>query len=203
KVFLANDAFRKKALLQEIVFTMTDWVDFEVPLPFPPAEKTYLVFETDRDWQPARSLGGTDFRRLALGLGEAWSMYPSEIPGKTMGLVATVPAQEWQGEFGENLVGNGTSRINVSLEKPDPALRLWLKGQKALGVGPLVIIRLDGRVIGKTQVLQEDWTPFVLTPQVEAGEHVVTIEFTNDFQSAATGEDRNVFLGQVDILSRE
>lgn len=203
KVFLADDAFRKTALLQEVVFTSSDWIELEVPLSHRPPEKIYLVFETDRDWQPARSLGVPDFRRLALGLGEIWSRYPPEISGKPLGLATTVPAQKWQGEFGENLVGKGTSRIDVSLDKPDPVLRLWLKGQKALGIGPLVVIRLDGRTIGKTQVREEDWTPLILTPRVEAGPHVLTIEFTNDFQDAATGEDRNLYLGQVEILTLE
>jgi succinate dehydrogenase hydrophobic anchor subunit len=203
RVFLASASFRKKALLREIVFTTRDWVDFEYPLSQPPPNKVFLVFETDRAWQPLRTLGIPDTRMLALALGEVWFRYPSVIPGPTVTLRQTIPASQWAGEFGENLVGNGLSRMSITLDRPDALLRVWLKGQKAMGVGPLVIIRLDGRVIAKTMVLEEEWTPFELPPLVGAGEHVLTIEFTNDFSSAATGQDRNVFLGPVDILSRE
>ncbi len=201
KVFVADMLFRKKALVRDVIFTTPDWVAVEFPLLPPPPQKITLLFETDRDWQPRRDLGVPDSRTLALGLGEAWSKYPSDLGGKTADLLATIPDQAWEGTLGSNLTSNGRSWVNVTLEKPNPALRMWFKGHKAMGIGPLVVIRLDGRVIGKTQVLDEDWTPLILTPQVGAGQHVLSVEFTNDFHDRETGQDRNVSLGKVDVLS--
>jgi hypothetical protein len=105
--------------------------------------------------------------------------------------------------MGDRLVSNGLGRMSITFEKPNAVLRLWLSGSKALGVGPLVVIRLDERVVAKTMVLEEAWTPLVLTTFAGAGEHVLAVEFTNDFSDVRTGEDRNVYLGPVDILSRD
>jgi O-antigen ligase len=203
RIFLADAAFRKKALLREIVFTAGDWVDFEFPVAQPPPDKVYLAFETDRAWQPRRSLGTSDARWLAVALGEIWSRYPSEVSGPKTSLRETIPADRWAGDQGDRLASNGLGRMSITFEKPNPILRLWLGGSKAREVGSLVVIRLDERVIAKTMLLEETLTPLVLTPPAGAGEHVLTVEFTNDFYDPATGQDRNVSLGPVDILTRE
>jgi hypothetical protein len=175
----------------------------EYPVIHPSEKKIYLIVETDRDWQPSKYLGLPDSRSLAFGLGETWFKYPSEISGKKINILETIPSQNWQGQFKENLITNGMSRMNVKIEKANSALRLWVKGQKALGIGPLIIIRLDGTVIGKTMIMKEDWTPLILTPEIGVGEHEVGVEFTNDFYAGELGQDRNVFLGNLDIISIE
>jgi len=200
KIFLGDEYFRKRALLRDLVFSKNDWINFEYRISPPQKRKIFFVFETDRDWQPIKSLGLPDSRSLALGLGEEWFKYPAEISGKKTRVLGTIPSQNWQGEFKENLIANGMSRMKVRIEKANSVLRLWVKGQKAMGTGPLIIIRLDGNVIGKTLINEEFWTPLILPPAIGTGEHEVGIEFTNDFFAREVGQDRNVFLGNLDII---
>ncbi|MCX6575175.1 MAG: O-antigen ligase family protein [Candidatus Aminicenantes bacterium] len=200
KIFLGDESFRKMTLIQEVVFTKTDWIELEYPVLHPSEKKIYLIVETDRDWQPSKYLGLPDSRSLALALGEAWFKYPSEIPGKKINILETIPSQNWQGQFKENLITNGMSRMNVKIEKANSALRLWVKGQKAMGIGPMIIIRLDGTVIGKILINEEFWNPLILTAAIGVGEHEVGVEFTNDFYAGELGQDRNVFLGDLDII---
>jgi hypothetical protein len=77
---------------------------------------------------------------------------------------------------------------------------LLVKGQKFLDVGPYLIIRLDNRVIGKTQITEENWLPLVFTPKMRAGEHELSVEFINDLYSPEKRLDRNAFLGDLDII---
>ena len=84
----------------------------------------------------------------------------------------------------------------------NPALRLRLRGQKALGLGPYIIVRLDDRVIAKTMLASEDWTSLILEPAAGPGEHELSVEFTNDLYDPAAGRDRNVFLGDLEVIPR-
>jgi len=203
KVFLGDEFFRKKELIREVVFTKTDWIDFEYPISPPSKKKIFLVFKTDRDWQPFNYLGVPDSRSLALGLGEMWFRYPSEIAGKKINVLGTIPSQNWQGKFKENLITIGISRMQIKLERDNLGLRLWVKGQKALGLGPYIIIRIDNKIIGKTIINEEKWIPLILTPEIGAGEHILSVEYTNDLYVQKLGQDRNVFLGNLDIISIE
>lgn len=203
KVFLGDEFFRKKELIREVVLTTTDWINFEYPISPPSKKKIYLVFKTDRDWQPFNYLGVPDSRSLALGLGEMWFKYPSEIAGKKIKVLGTIPSQNWEGKFKENLITIGISRMQIKLERDNLGLRLWVKGQKALGLGPYIIIRIDNKIIGKTIINEEKWIPLILTPEIGAGEHVLSVEYTNDLYVQELGQDRNVFLGNLDIISIE
>jgi len=79
-------------------------------------------------------------------------------------------------------------------------VRLLVEGQKAFGEGPFIVVRLGGRVIGRTVIAQEGWTPVVFEARAEEGENVLSVEFSNDVYRPDMGQDRNVFLGDVEIL---
>ena len=98
-------------------------------------------------------------------------------------------------------MSNGISQMIFSADDEDIALRLWLKGQRAFGIGPYIIIRLDNRIIGKTQLLEDEWISLILTPELSKGEHVLSVEFINDANEPELGENRNVFLGDLEIIS--
>jgi len=203
EIFLGDEYFRKKELIQEVVLTKADWIDVEYPTGLSSRKKIFLVFKTDRDWQPSKYLGLPDSRSLAFELGELWFKYPADISGKKVSVLATIPSQNWQGQFKENLITNGMSRMNVKIEKANSALRLWVKGQKAQGLGPCIIIRIDNKIIGKTIVAEEKWIPLILTPEIGVGEHILSVEYTNDLEAKKLGQDRNVFLGTLDVISLE
>jgi 1,4-dihydroxy-2-naphthoate octaprenyltransferase len=40
----------------------------------------------------------------------------------------------------------------------------------------------------------------VFTPRIKAGEHTLSVEFTNDYYDKKTGADRNILLGDLEIL---
>jgi O-antigen ligase len=70
RVYSADRYFSKKSLLQKVVLKDGRWVDCEFFIKDMPP-RFQLVFETDRDWQPLRSLGVSDPRWIAIGLSRA------------------------------------------------------------------------------------------------------------------------------------
>lgn len=203
KVFLGNHDFRKAKLLKEITFKRKEWIDCEIAYPEAAAKKILLIFETSRTWQPSRYLKVPDRRELAVGLGEEWFRYPSELSQDKIKAVRTISAKNWEGTFKENLITVGTSYLKFRVDNKNIALRLWVKGQKAFGIGPYINIRLDDSIIGKTMLDEENRTSLILRPDINVGEHVLSIEYTNDIYDPRTGQDRNVFLGDLDLLYLE
>lgn len=200
RIFSANQYFRKKALLKEIIFKSKEWKDFEFPISISFEKKIYLVFETDRTWEPIKYLKVPDARTLAIGLGKPWFRYPSEFPEEKIKAVNKISSANWEGDLKENLIANGTSQIKFKSDEKNIALRVWVKGQKAFGIGPYIIIRLDNTIIGKTIITEDNWIPLVFAVEISKGEHVLSIEFTNDFYVPEKGQDRNVFLGDLEIV---
>ncbi len=62
--------------------------------------------------------------------------------------------------------------------------------------------RVDDEIVAKTMLSGNDWESLVLTPGLQEGEHVLSVEFTNDFYDPESGADRNVFLGPLEILKK-
>ncbi|MBN2410000.1 MAG: O-antigen ligase family protein, partial [Candidatus Aminicenantes bacterium] len=193
RVFLADAYFRKTSVIGERLLNESRWQDFEFRVPEAAGEKIFLVFETDRSWQPSKITGIPDPRHLAIGLGEPWFKYPAKIDSEGTVSLDKAVFSEWEGDFKTNLIGFGSSRLGFESPAECAVLRLWVKGQEALGVSPLIIIRLDDRVIAKTMLTGGDWQSLVLAPEMGKGAHVLTVEFKNDFYDSASGEDRNVF----------
>ncbi len=90
--------------------------------------------------------------------------------------------------------------MKFKVDHKNVALRLHVMGQMALDLGPYIIIMMDYKIIGKTVLSEDDWTSLVFTPDINVGEHVLSVEFTNDFNKPEVKQDRNVFLGNLDIL---
>jgi hypothetical protein len=202
RIYQADRNFRKNTLLREVIFREKAWTYFEHPLPGSGEGKYRLVFETDRSWEPAKVSGVPDPRSLAVGLGEIWFKYPSEWAEEKSGPVDKTVFREWEGDFGADLIGFGTSRIKFFTPSGSSALRLQARGQKALEVGPMIVIRVDDKVVAKTMLTEDDWMSLVITPGLAEGEHVLSVEFTNDFYDPESGADRNVFLGPLEVLKR-
>jgi hypothetical protein len=78
--------------------------------------------------------------------------------------------------------------------------RFWARGQKARGFPPYIIISLDHRVVGKIVLLAGLWEPCVFPMALLPGEHLLEVEFVNDDFDPVRGEDRNVFLGDLEVL---
>ncbi len=75
------------------------------------------------------------------------------------------------------------------------------EGGTGIGRGPLFAVKLDNVLIAKTFLNQEGWAPLYLSSSMSRGEHTLTVEFINDFNDPGRGEDRNLFLGDLDIIT--
>jgi len=197
RIFFANQFFRKRELINEIVFTANEWKDIEFSLKDPTEKKSSLIFETNRTWQPLKYLKMPDARNLAIGLGKPWFCYPYELPREKIKTIIKISSTNWDVR---DLVSNGRSQIKFRTDETNIALRLMIRGDKASGIGPYIIVRLDNAIIGKTMLTEENWISLIFTAAISRGEHSMSVEFTNDFYVPGKGQDRNVYLGDLDIL---
>jgi len=201
KVFLSDRYFRRKKLLREVVLRTREWTEEEFILPASQEMNTYLIFEADREWQPLRHSGVPDPRWLGLGMGDYWFTYPRDLPAERIAGIQRIPAGNWEGKSKDRLSTEGRSTLKFRTAEKDVAFRLRIRGQKAFGLGPYIVVRLGDRVIGRTVIDEEGWTSLVFEARVEEGENVLSVEFTNDVYRPDLGQDRNVFLGETEILS--
>jgi hypothetical protein len=201
KVFLSDRYFRRKKLFREVVLRTREWTEAEFILPASPEKNTCLIFEADREWQPLRHSGVPDPRWLGLGMGDYWFTYPRDLPAERITGIQRIPAGNWEGKSKDRLSAEGRSTLKFRTAEKDVAFRLRIRGQKAFGLGPHIVVRLGDRVIGRTVIAEEGWTLVVFEARAEEGENVLSVEFTNDVYRPDLGQDRNVFLGETEILS--
>lgn len=200
KIYLADHSFHNKRLLSEIRFKDNTWKYYEIRLLNQNTKMISLVIETNRTWSPFKYLKIPDQRNLAVGLGDIFYRYPSEISADKIRLVKIISHKDWLGGSKGILLVNSTSHMKLRVDERNPVLRLTLLRQKAYDVGPYVIIRLDNTIIGKTMLNEEDYTSLVFAPDIKEGEHTLSVEFTNDYYDQKKGLDRNVILGDVELI---
>ncbi|MCX7973840.1 MAG: O-antigen ligase family protein [Candidatus Aminicenantes bacterium] len=164
-----------------------------------PSQVINLRFEASRAWKPKEILKIHDARELAFALSDFWYRYFPPVDEKSLELVKTIPPSEWVSSQGLILASYGSAELSLKIEQ-DCFVRLQLRGQKAFNLGPLLNIYLDGQLVVKTLLESEDdeyvYLPFLLV----SGQHKIKVEFTNDFYSPSLGQDRNLYLGQVELL---
>jgi O-antigen ligase len=200
RIFLADSSFRKQRLIKEISLDNAEWRRIEYSLADHGGSVIFLLFETDRTWQPLKYTGAPDPRNLGLRLGRIWFEYPVDLPREKIEHVETISSENWEGKQKASLLSDGSSEIRFDVDRKNVALRLTLRGQKAFGSGPFLIVRLNGDVIGKTVLEKEEWTSLVFFPGGYEAENVLSVEFTNDIYDAGLGQDRNLFLGSLDVI---
>jgi len=200
KVFLADPNFRKKKLIQELFLQDTTWTNFAYSLSDLEGEDIYLLFETSRDWQPLKVLGVPDPRNLAVALGEEWFGYPDRLRPEEIEKIERFPSSLWEGKYGAVLTSNGSSQMKFKVDGESPVLRLWVSGTKVLDTGPLILVRLNDRIIGKTVLSEDGWIPLVFSPMISRGDHILSVEFTNDLYDQKLNQDRNLFLGDFEVI---
>ena len=200
KIYSANRYFKREALVKEVVLRDTNWVEFKYSTSGLPKEKIHLVFETDRVWQPLKSLGVPDPRWLAIGLGKIWFEYPNKISEKKIKRVQKISNENWEGKFKEKLWGKGISRIKFATDERHVALLLNIRAYTAFDLGPYIILRIDDRIIGKSMINSDGWSSLVFMPDISAGEHLLSVEYLNDIYEPKLKQDRNVYLGDLEII---
>lgn len=200
RIYTANPHFKKDRLIKKITFHKSEWIDFEYSIQRIPEKKIYLVFETNRAWQPLKYLGIPDPRWITIALGDAWFEYSDEFMEEMIESIQTVSQKNWEGKSQEKLWANGVASIKFNVKPKNIALRLQIKGQKAFELGPHIIVRIDNQVIGRYLLTENKWTSLVFSPEITEGEHILSVEFINDFNNLELGQDRNVFLGDLEVI---
>jgi O-antigen ligase len=200
-VYLADQAFRKKSLIREIVLDTSGWKEFEFALSPLPFEEFSLIFETSRTWQPAQAHRAPDPRHLAIGLGDYWFRYDSKLPWEKSADIETHSPDQWRGTQKNALFRNGRSTMQFKATDSRVAFGLWVRGEKAFGIGPLIVIKLDDTDLAKTTVSEDGWTRLILeAPSIHPGEHTLSVTYINDISRKAIDQDRNVELGKLEII---
>ena len=201
KIYLADDWFRKKKLLRTFEFKDRSWHRLEIPING--VDGTNFInfrFEASRDWHPGRTLNIPDPRKISFALAEIFFIYPSSLGEKDFIILKSLPNIQWTGNQGEVLATSGRANLSFFIEEDNCWLRLKVRGQKALDLGPFIKIFLDEELIGQTLLETEDWTFLYLTFPLKAGQHTLKVEFTNDFYDPSLNQDRNLFLDEVAII---
>ncbi len=200
-IYLADRHFNPERLLEEINFYRPGQVNFEYSVETSLDKRLFFVFHTSHVWNPGKILGVSDPRAIGAGLGEGWFRFPSEITSERRGPAETLPAKFWEGPQGAELNTNGMYRMRFQTAATRIAVRLRLRGTLAFGIGPLVRIRIDGRLIGDTMLEEETWRPLVFSPlETGPGYHVISVEFLNDLYAPDRRQDRNLFLGDLEVI---
>ena len=70
RIFLIEDLFKKKKLLDEITITKNAWNTYEYPIPDELKKKLILLIKVSRTWNPQKTLGTPDPRDLGIAVGE-------------------------------------------------------------------------------------------------------------------------------------
>lgn len=200
KIFRCDRYFNQKKLLDEVVLTDTSWIYKDYQTSDFDGNKAYFLFETDRVWQPMESLGVPDLRWLAVSIGKIWFKYPKELEEEKILRSETIPNTRWAGKFKEKLWQRGISMLRFRTDQKNVAFKLNVKPEMAYDLGPYILIRLDDRVIAKTMLNQKGWMSLVIQPEVHIGDHELSVEFLNDIHDPAQDEDRNIYLGDLEIL---
>jgi O-antigen ligase len=201
KIYEADSSFVKKKELGQIPFHDSEWMDYELSASRFPENRIYLIFETSRVWSPSKTLGTADPRLLGIGVGRVWFAYSAGIDGEKIAHIQKITQDRWEGEMGSELLRSGTSSMRFHAAGKESALRLNIGSQTALGIGPYVVVSVDDRVIGRTMLNEDGWTQLVFRPPLKQGWHTLSVEFTNAFYDPEQNQDRNLFLGDVEIIT--
>jgi len=199
-IFLADKYFRKKELIKHITIKKKEWKNIEIETQHLKQKKIYLLFETNKIWQPKESLGESDLRWLGIGLGRIWFKYPKSIPEDKIKNREIIPFGKWEGKRGHKLWENGVSKIEFKSRENSFALKLNLRGQNAFNIGPYFIVRLDDIIIARSMLTKNGWSTLIFTPDSFKGRHEISLEFINNFRDKKQNQDRNLILGDIELI---
>lgn len=140
---------------------------------------------------------------MGFRLAEYWFLYASDLPAGRFETVETLARDLWQGSQKDTLFAAGRSRLQFRSDGGPLWLGLWVRGDPAFGMGPIIIVRLDKTIIAKAIVSGKEWMRFVFPVSAAPGQHILSVEFVNDYSRPDLGQDRNVELGNVEIIRQK
>ncbi len=207
KIFILGSLFKGKRLLDDIVLKDSSWHEYRHDLSHAIRENILLLFEVNRTWSPSEMLGTSDSRELGIGVGTLmFCDDPFSAPEKEAGsesLVLRRSQSDWKGSQGGNLYVKGQCWIETSLPDGELVFKVSAKGERAKGEWPYMIVWLNDKMIGGEWVTSDAWEFYRFQKQIKRGEYRISVEFINDYYTESPREDRNLFVGDLEILQFE
>ena len=94
---------------------------------------------------------------------------------------------------------NGLLEKKITLKKSLCRIQIRAKGRKAGNSYPALLVWLDGKVVDSLYIDNSDFISFFTILQANPGDHVLGIEFINDYYGGSVEEDRNVWIKAVEL----
>jgi hypothetical protein len=118
-------------------------------------------------------------------------------------LIIQQTRSDWKGSQNENLYTNGQCWLETSLPDGELVFQVSAKGEKAKGEWPYMILWLNDEMVGGYWVSSETWENYRFQKKIRNGEYRISVEFINDYYSESTKEDRNLYVGDLEIFQFE
>ena len=127
----------------------------------------------------------------------------AEILGLRKGFFEVVRAHAWKGPVGGNLYYMVSCWKDLELLPGLVEIQVYARGEPALGVWPLMQVKLGDEILGKVTVAWEDTRPYSFLVQVgERSRKRLEIAFLNDIHRKKPRIDRNLKVDKAEIHYR-
>lgn len=205
KIYLTENLMTDKNLLDEIILDNNVWQDFRYDLSKKYGKKALLVFEVSRTWQPSIEIGTKDTRHLGIAIGEVnfVDLYSADgiLWSENDSLIHKFSISEWEG-CSKGVLNRKGKCWSDEFDLPSGQIKVIVraKGTKAKEEWPYMIVRFGENVIGGDWVESEDWKAYYYYFEHKNGKNRISVEFINDHYDVETREDRNLFVGDVDVV---
>ena len=204
EVYSSKDLLKSKKLLKKFALEDNSQHYFEFSLSEELCKDVLLLFKVSRTWQPIKSKKIPDERDLGIGIGKLefheWPLASERKAAFEGGPICKFASSSWRGEQGGNLFRNGRCWIDVSLPKGNSLIRISARGQNARGEWPYMVIFMNDEMIGGEWVESDFWEFYCFRKELEGGHYRIAVEFINDLYSESPKEDRNLFVGDLEIF---
>ncbi len=165
----------------------------------PEGLKGFVEFLAENDlWKYHRkyyleSQGIDPDRKYQLRVSTPWNSEP--IESYSLNELDAVSGEAFfQGNF---VYSNGRFEKRISFKNLPYRLEIRAKGSKAGNSYPVLIVGLDGKTVDSIYIDSPGFVNFFSILQTSAGEHVLSIEYSNDYQGGSPKRDRNVWIETI------
>lgn len=104
----------------------------------------------------------------------------------------------WQSHRGWKLSSNYKATTEIRLPNGEVALWISARGKPAQKIWPIMVVGIDEKEISKFYVKSTDWKKYVINFIATKGRHKLWVRFINDRYLPDLGEDRNLYVGDVE-----
>ncbi|MDP3731757.1 MAG: carbohydrate-binding domain-containing protein [Candidatus Omnitrophota bacterium] len=99
-----------------------------------------------------------------------------------------------------NMYWAGTIDAPILIPNGNAMIRIQAKSSPADNIYPYMTVELDGKEIGAAAVDNPEWKQYDFKVNIGGGIKVLSINFVNDGTSKDGKEDRNLFIGQAEVI---